>query len=198
MGRTSGPQTTQAASGRPVLSAAADLLARINAPVSRFGRNAAGVLLAVMLALAVAQISMRGLLGVSLDWAEELARFALVWSVLLTGPYAYRHGAYVAIVSLAMSLPQRLLVVGSVLLNLLVIWILGVLLVESIAFLERGLALAAASLPITMAWVYVVVPVSLGAMMLVGLELLLRLVLHLGGQPSGIVMEGAMPAVVED
>jgi len=197
VGRLPGPPSTQAAFGRPVLSVAADLLGRINGPVSRAGRASAGVLLAVMLALAVTQIAMRGLLHVSLDWAEEMARFALVWSVLLTAPYAYRHGAYVAIVSLALSLPPRLLVICSLVLNALVVWILGVLLVESIAFWERGLSLVAGSLPIRMAWIYAIVPVALGALILVGLELLLRLVLHLRGQPSGIVMEGAMPAVVE-
>lgn len=197
MGRRSGPQTTQAASGRPVSSVVA-LLATINGPLSRAGRNAAGLLLAVMLGLAIVQIAMRGLLDVSLDWAEELARFALVWSALLTAPYAYRHGAHVAIVSFAMSLPPRPRVVAGILLNLVVVWVLGVLLRESIVLWQRGLALVAASLPISMAWIYVVVPVSLAALVLVGVELLLRLVLHLRGQPSGIVLEGAMPAVAED
>jgi hypothetical protein len=35
-------------------------------------------------------------------------------------------------------------------------------------------------------------------LILVGVELLARLLLHAGGAPSGIVMEGAMPAVVGD
>jgi len=70
-----------------------DALGRVNGPLSRAGRNSAGALLAAMLALALAQILSRGVFDHSLGWAEELARVALVWSVLLVAPYAYRKGA---------------------------------------------------------------------------------------------------------
>ncbi len=49
-----------------------------------------------------------------------------------------------------------------------------------------------------MAWIYSIVPVAFAALVLVGVELLLRLVLHVSGAPSGIVMAGAMPAVPGD
>jgi TRAP-type C4-dicarboxylate transport system permease small subunit len=173
-------------------------LGRINGPLSRAARSLAGVLLAAMLGLALAQIVSRGLFDHSLDWAEELARVALVWSVLLTGPYAYRKGAHVAIVSFAEALPPRMLVVASLLLNLLVVWILSALLLESVAFWRRGLEISASTLDLKMAWIYWIVPASFTMLILVGLELIARLLLHLGGGPSGIVMEGAMPAVVED
>ena len=173
-------------------------LGLINGPLSVAGRNVAGALLAVMLALALAQIVSRGLFHYSLDWAEELARVALVWSVLLVAPYAYRKGAHVAIVSFAEALPPRLLVLTSLALNGLIVWILVVLFAESFAFWRRGLEIMAATLEIKMAWIYAIVPAVFAMLILVGVELIGRLVLHLGGAPSGIVMEGAMPAVVED
>ena len=180
------------------LSAVVNLLARVNRPLSVAGRNVAGGLLAVMLALALAQIVSRGVFHYSLDWAEELARVALVWSVLLVAPYAYRKGAHVAIVSFAEALPPRLLAITSVLLNLLIVWILTVLFIESFAFWRRGLEIMASTLPFKMAWIYAVVPAAFALLILVGIELIGRLLLHLAGAPSGIVMEGAMPAVVED
>lgn len=180
------------------LSWTVGLFGRINRPLSVAGRNVAGALLAVMLALALAQIVSRGVFHYSLDWAEELARVALVWSVLLVGPYAYRKGAHVAIVSFAEALPPRLLAICSVVLNVLIVWILVVLFVESFAFWRRGLDISAATLDMPMAWVYAVVPVAFALLILVGVELIGRLVLHLAGAPSGIVMEGAMPAVLED
>jgi TRAP-type C4-dicarboxylate transport system permease small subunit len=173
-------------------------LARVNRPLALAARNLSGALLAVMLALALAQIVSRGLFGYSLDWAEELARVALVWSVLLSAPYAYRKGAHVAIVSFAEALPPRLLVLASLLLNLLVVWILSALLLESVAFWRRGLEISASTLDIKMAWIYWIVPASFTLLILVGLELIVRLLLHAGGGPSGIAMEGAMPAVIED
>jgi TRAP-type C4-dicarboxylate transport system permease small subunit len=174
------------------------VLARVNGPFARAGRNLAGALLAVMLALALAQILSRGLFDHSLDWAEELARVALVWSVLLTAPWAYRHGANVAIVSFAEALPPRLLALASLLINLLVVWILATLFLESFAFWRRGLEISAATMDLRMAWIYAIVPVTLAMLLLVGVELVLRLLLHLGGARGGIVMEGAMPAVPGD
>jgi TRAP-type C4-dicarboxylate transport system permease small subunit len=182
----------------PVLTRTAGALGRINGPLSVAARNVAGALLAVMLALALAQIISRGVFHYSLDWAEELARVALVWSVLLVAPYAYRKGAHVAIVSFAEALPARLLVGVSLLLNTLVVWIVAVLFVESFAFWRRGLDISASTMDLPMAWIYAIVPFALALLMLVGLELVLRLLLHMAGQPSGIVMQGAMPAVVED
>jgi len=95
-------------------------------------------------------------------------------------------------------LPPRLLVLTSLALNGLIVWILVVLFAESFAFWRRGLEIMAATLEIKMAWIYAIVPVAFAMLILVGVELIGRLVLHLGGAPSGIVMEGAMPAVVED
>lgn len=173
-------------------------LGRVNAPLTRACRNAAGGLLAAMLALALAQIVSRAVFHYSLDWAEELARVALVWSVLLTAPYAYRKGAHVAITSFAEALPPRLLAFTSLLLNLLVIWVLLVLFIESFAFWRRGLEITASTLDLKMAWIYSIVPAAFAMLVLVGVELVIRLLVHLAGGPAGIAMEGAMPAVVED
>jgi len=174
------------------------VLGWINGPLSLAARNVAGGLMAVMLALALAQIVSRGVFHYSLDWAEELARVALVWSVLLVAPYAYRKGAHVAIVSFAEALPPRLLVATSLLVNVLVVWIVAVLFLESFAFWRRGLEISAATLDLKMAWIYWIVPAAFAMLLLVGVELIGRLVLHFVGGKSGIVMAGAMPAVIED
>ncbi len=151
-----------------LLQRIASALGRVNAPLARAGRSVAALLLAAMLGLALAQVLSRGLFDHSLDWAEELARVALVWSVLLVAPQAYRSGAHVAIVSFADALPRRLL------------------------------EITASTMDLKMAWIYAVVPFAFAALLLVALELLARLLLEVMGARSGIVMEGAMPAVVED
>jgi TRAP-type C4-dicarboxylate transport system permease small subunit len=68
-------------------------LAAVNEPVARIGRDLAASLIGAMVVLALAQILSRALFSYTLDWAEELARVALVWSVLLVSPFAYRSGA---------------------------------------------------------------------------------------------------------
>ncbi len=174
------------------------VLATVNQPVARAGRRAAGLLVACMLALALVQIVSRAIFGHTLDWAEELARFMLVWAVLLVAPFAHRSGAKVAIDSLARSLPPRLLLMVSVLLNLLAGWICFMLLAESFAFWQRGLSLSASALPIRMAWVYAIVPAALLAMMLVAAELVLRLVATAFRPDPKLRLIGSVAAVDED
>ena len=76
-----------------LLSAAARGLETVNAPIARWGLSISAFLLALMLAVALAQIVSRGLFNHTLDWAEEAARMALVWSALLAAPMGYRASA---------------------------------------------------------------------------------------------------------
>jgi TRAP-type C4-dicarboxylate transport system permease small subunit len=171
------------------------LLAAVNAPLCRYGRNAAGALIAGMVLLATVQIVSRAAFSHTLDWAEELARFLLVWSVLLVTPFAFRSGAHVAIDSFAYALPRRLLLAISALLNLLVGWIGLMLLIESIHFWQRGWSLSASALPVQMAWVYAIVPLALCAMVLVALELVLRLIGAQFRPDSRLRLFGAVPRI---
>lgn len=174
------------------------LIARVNRPLARGGRSAAGALVAGMLLLAIAQIVTRAVFDLTLDWAEELARFMLVWAVLLVAPFAYRSGAKVAISGLVQSLPQRLLLFTSIVLNLLAGWICLMLLVESIPFWQRGLALSASALPIQMAWIYAIVPLALLALVLVAVELVLRLCASAFRPDLDLRLVGSVASVDDD
>ena len=170
-------------------------LAAVNAPVARVGRDLSAALVGAMVALALAQILSRALFSYTLDWAEELARVALVWSVLLVAPYAYRSGAHVSIASLAAALPPRLLVAVSAVLNLLIAWICLEMLRESLPFVARGRTLTASALGIQVAWIYAIVPVAFACLLSVALELLLRLVRSLASPDPELTLVGAVPGV---
>ncbi|MCE3003145.1 MAG: TRAP transporter small permease subunit [Xanthomonadaceae bacterium] len=174
------------------------VIARVNRPLARGGRSAAGALVAGMLLLAIAQIVTRAVFDLTLDWAEELARFMLVWAVLLVAPFAYRSGAKVAISGLVQSLPPRLLLFTSIVLNLLAGWICLMLLVESIPFWQRGLALSASALPIQMAWIYAIVPLALLALVLVAVELVLRLCASAFRPDLDLRLVGSVASVDDD
>lgn len=179
---------------RPIHSAIR-LLAAINAPIARWGRSFAAVLLAAMLAVAIAQIVSRAAFNYTLDWAEEIARMALVWSVLLAAPLGYRSGGHVAISAFAESLPPRLLYATALLLNLLIGWICVVLLLESIGFVQRGLTIVASAVPIQMGYVYAVMPLSLAAMLLVACEAVLTLAAALLDRRYELQLSGAVPVM---
>jgi TRAP-type C4-dicarboxylate transport system permease small subunit len=174
------------------------LLSAINAPIARWGRSFAAVLLAAMLAVAIAQIVSRAAFNYTLDWAEEVARMALVWSVLLAAPLGYRSGGHVAIVAFAESLPPRLLYATALLLNLLIGWICMALLIESVGFVQRGLTIVAAALPIRMGYVYSIMPLSLAAMLLVACEAVLHLATALRAGRYDLQLSGAVPVMHHD
>ncbi|MBM4199369.1 MAG: TRAP transporter small permease subunit, partial [Gammaproteobacteria bacterium] len=91
------------------LSAALRGLAKVNAPIARWGLSFSAILLALMLAVALAQILSRVLFNHTLDWAEEAARMALVWSALLAAPIGYRAAGHVAITAFIEGLSTRTL-----------------------------------------------------------------------------------------
>ncbi|MCZ8132118.1 MAG: TRAP transporter small permease [Steroidobacteraceae bacterium] len=177
------------------LDRAAAALAAVNAPLARAGRNLAALLIAAMVALAVAPILSRALFDHALDWAEELARATLVWSVLTALPYAFRRGAHVAIDSFAVALPPRLLLAAAFAINALVIWVCAIFFVESLGFFERGLSIVSTTMGFPVAWIYSIVPASFALLIAVGAELQLRLGRSFVERDPDLLLAGAVPGV---
>jgi TRAP-type C4-dicarboxylate transport system permease small subunit len=149
-------------------------LTRVNEWISLSARNLAGGLLMAMTAIVLLQIVYRYLLNDSLIWTEEVSKTMMVWAAFLVAPWAYRNGANVRIEMFSDELPQLLRRMLQLALNLLIVWIVFVFLVESFGMVERGFSIRAASLPIRVGWFFFIVPASFAAMLLVGIELLLR------------------------
>ena len=157
-----------------VLRKAIELLGDFNRVHCRWMRRTAGVLLAVMLTVVMAQVVVRYILGASISWAEEVSKSLMVWSVFLVAPWAYRHGANVSIDFLRRGFSPRFGAIVRATSHLIVLWLIARLFWESLFFVDRGWTITAASVPIHMAWIYVITPVSLLALFFVGTELGLR------------------------
>lgn len=150
-----------------------------NSILSTTGKNLAGGLLMAMTAVVLLQIVYRYVLNDSLIWTEEMSKTMMVWAAFLVAPWAYRNGANVRIEMFSDELPKLPGRILQLVLNLLVLWIVFVFLREAFGLVERGFSIRAASLPLQVGWFYAVVPVSLAAMLLIGIELLLRDVLNI-------------------
>ena len=151
----------------------------VNRPISIGARNVAGLLLMTMTVIVLTQIVFRYVLNDSLIWTEEVSKTMMVWAAFLCAPWAYRNGANVSIQLFTDELPLLLRRLLRLALNLLVIWIVIVFLTESFGMVERGFSIRAASLPVQVGWFFAVIPFAFAAMLLVGLELLVRDVLSL-------------------
>ena len=154
-------------------------LSAINEWISMTARNSAGVLLIAMTAIVLVQILFRYVLNDSLIWTEEVSKTMMVWGAFLIAPWAYRNSANVRIEIFTDELPLTFRRLLHLALNMLVIWIIVVFWTESFGMVNRGFSIRAASLPVQVGWFFIVVPVAFGAMLLVGVELLIRDVLAL-------------------
>jgi len=150
------------------------MLSAINEWVGITARNSAGMLLIAMTAIILVQIVFRCVLNDSLIWTEEVSKTLMVWGAFLIAPWAYRNGANVSIQMFTDELPLTLQRLLHLALNLLVIWIIVVFWSESFGMIDRGFSIKAASLPVQVGWFFIVVPFAFGAMLLVGVELLIR------------------------
>lgn len=83
------------------------LLSRLVGAYLRVIRTLAGLIMALIVGVMIAQVFYRYVLGDSLIWAEELCRYLLIWQTFLVLGLAYSKGAFVALDFLPHALPPR-------------------------------------------------------------------------------------------
>ena len=177
--------------GDKVLRKTLGVLSPLNEWITIAARNTAGMLLITMTAIVLVQIVFRYVLNDSLIWTEEVSKTMMVWGAFLVAPWAYRNSANVSIQMFTDELPPVLRQLLHLVLNVLVIWIIVVFWSESFGMVDRGFAIRAASLPVQVGWFFVVVPLAFGAMLLVGIELLIRDLLALLHPKENFEIAGA-------
>ena len=149
-------------------------LGKINYALSSVAKNLAGVLLSAMLVMILAQVFYRYVLNDSLAWTEELAKFLMVWVACLVAPWAYRENLNVSIQMFAEALPEGLRRMTEIIITLLVIVISGVFFKQSLSFWQGGLDIYASSMPVKLAYFYACAPFMFAALVLVGMENLIK------------------------
>lgn len=149
-------------------------LGKLNFAIASLAKNLAGGLLALMLAMILAQVFFRYVLNDSLAWTEELAKFSMVWVACLVAPWAYRAHLNVSIQMFADALPAVLRRITELLITLLVLIICGMFFMQSLDFWQTGLSINASSVPIKLAYFYSCAPFAFGSICLVGLEKLIE------------------------
>jgi TRAP-type transport system small permease protein len=149
-------------------------ISRLNDVVCWLGKQLSWLLVAGMTALVIVQVFYRYALNNPLAWTEEAAIFAMIWMTFLVTPIAYRSGGNVAIDIIRDLFKGRWQALIQIVLNLLVVLLLIVLLRHSILYVERGMGSVVASLGIRSGWLYIIMPIGVAGMMMVGVEIVLR------------------------
>jgi TRAP-type C4-dicarboxylate transport system permease small subunit len=158
------------------------VLDRFNKVTTDTAGKVATFALAVMTVLVSVHVVMRYGFNYSFVWTEEVARILMVWMTFLYFPTGHKKGMNIAVEFLvspwAHTTAGKLLKIA---LELLAIVVLLTCLKLSFGLVERGLSTFSQALPITLGWIYLVVPVSFAMTLLCAFENLLRLLANLAG-----------------
>ena len=134
------------------------------------------VTLTLALVVMGAQVVFRYALNDSLFWAEEVARYSLVWSSMIGAAVAYRHGSHVAVTDVVKRIPAGLQrqVVRAV--HALVFAFGAFILWQGWMLTLRNFARhqLSTSLEIEVAWIYLSIPMSGALLMIAALEAFAR------------------------
>jgi len=150
--------------------------------IDRLGTFMAAATLSLALGAMSAQVIFRYFIGDSIFWAEELARYALLWSAMIGAAVAYRQGAHVAVTVSWELLPAGVARHLWRLIHLIVIAFAAVLVWEGWFLSLRNFARHQLSpaLQIDIAWIYLAIPLGGLLIALAAIE-----ALWFGRKPSG-------------
>jgi len=148
-------------------------LAWLNRKLAFIFRHLSWIFLAFMTLFIVLQVFFRYVLNSSLGWSEDVSLLMMIWIAFACAPIAYRNGGNVALATFLQLLRGRIGYLMQLVIHCLLLILLAVLLVEAVELIGRS-RIRANTLPIQMKYIYMIMPVSFIAMMLVGLELATR------------------------
>lgn len=175
-------------------------LSHLNAFLLATGRNAGMLCMMVMVAIILAQVFYRYVLGNALAWPEELARFLMLWATGLMAPTAYRRGAFVGIDMLVSYLPKSIDAAISILLMLLSLLVIVV--ATRIGFAEAAgfggrATLTSLKVPASLdfqtwmkvprAWMMYSLAICFLLLALVNVEMILRKIVSLAGREDTLL-----------
>jgi TRAP-type C4-dicarboxylate transport system permease small subunit len=148
-------------------------------------RGYAGVLILAMLGVVLLGVTFRYLVGQALSWYDEFAGYLLVWLTMYGSVVALADGKHISFETLVEKLPPAGKRAVEIFAALCVLGFSLVLLVSGWVLVRAMADETAISLPgVKMAWVYSVLPISGGLLVLVG-------VVQLVGLFSGRDLRGA-------
>jgi TRAP-type C4-dicarboxylate transport system permease small subunit len=123
-------------------------------------RFVCAALLAAMASLVFANVVGRYLFGLSFAWAEEVARYLMIWCALLAGGLALREGAHIAVEQLPDALPRRAAMALRGFVALLVAAFLALLVWLGLEYADFARMQRTPVLRLSMGLVYLAVPVG--------------------------------------
>ena len=142
------------------------LLDRIVRTYTRIAAEIVAVLLGILTLNVVGQVFSRYVLNSPFTWADENARFLLIWITFLGAVVPLERGKHFLMEVLVNALPSPLRRATLVLGNLVVLWILLILIRDGAALTHMNMGQASPAMDIPFGLVYASIPI--GALLMLG------------------------------
>ena len=143
-------------------------ICRLSDWINRVAQYVGFVQLSLMTFVIILQVFYRYVLGSSLSWSEESARFLFIWVVMLGASMGVKEGFHVAVTLFKDWLPPRLKTGVDILFTLLTGVMAAAMVVFGSSIADTVAIQQSPAIRISMFWVYLAIPVS-GALMLLHL-----------------------------
>jgi TRAP-type C4-dicarboxylate transport system permease small subunit len=139
----------------------------------RLNRAALILLLAAMALVIFANVVLRYTTSASIEWAEEVARYMMVWLTFLGAGPVLRYGGHIAVDNLQDSLPPKAAVALRVLIAATLFAFFGFMVVYGAMYLERVQYQMTPTTQVSMAYVYAAMPVG-GVLLMLHLAFIVK------------------------
>ena len=131
-------------------------------------------ILAVLVAVVLANVIGRYLLGAGITWADEMARFLFVWLTFLGATVGLARGAHIGMDILVQALPPRWAQALQALALVLMMVFLAVWGWHSIELVQRSMTFRTPAMGLPRGYIYLIAPFSAALMLLVCLQMFTR------------------------
>lgn len=156
------------------------VLGRINDVLLFLCKWVSIALVAAIALIVIAAVIFRYGLNDSIAWAEDAAKFLMVWLAFIGAPLGFHHGAHVAIELMPPLLPDSFRPVFRFLVHAVVLALMAMLAWQSWLFALNGRAQVALTIgDISMFWIFLSMPIGSAIMAAISLELLLTILFGL-------------------
>jgi len=125
------------------------------------------ILLVFVTSVAVLAVFYRYVLNDPLQWAEEIARYILIWMTLIAASVAIRERKHVNLISILIRLPRKIALAIEMTFYLVIVFVIGIIVEQSlIMVITRSVKVLSASLQIPMLWAHTALPVGFGLILI--------------------------------
>ena len=128
----------------------------------------------VMICVTLAQVIFRYVIAAPLPWSEELARYCFVWIVFLGGAVGLSRGIHLGVDLFVNMLPWRAQRLLDMFTSVLIGAFAATVIYASLPVLNMNMFQRSPALGVQMSWIYIAIPISMGLILLICAERVLR------------------------